>query len=85
MLPGIILAVLIVAAGYEISSQWKFIKILFNPIKNNNQNSDGSYFAAVTDINLRATPSPKAPKVGLVPKGSVVKIVSTTKTEIGAR
>lgn len=76
----ITLVVLIVTAGYEISSQWDFIKNLLNPTKKNNQNNDGSYFTAETDINLRANPSGKAAKVGLVPKDSVVKIVSTAKS-----
>ncbi|HLM60055.1 MAG TPA: serine/threonine protein kinase [Pyrinomonadaceae bacterium] len=80
ILLAIALTVLIVIAGYEISSQWNFIKNLLNPTKNNNQNNDGSHFTAVTDINLRANPSGKSLKVGLVPKDSVVKIVSINKS-----
>lgn len=80
ILLAIALTVLIVIAGYETSSQWSFIKNLLSPTKNNNQNNDGSHFTAVTDINLRAKPSGKAQKVGLVPKDSVVKVVSTNKS-----
>lgn len=75
----IALTALIATAGFEIVSHWNFFENFLRPAAGNTKTGDGNYFTAVTDINLRENSSGKASKVGLVPKGSVVKIVSESK------
>ena len=70
---------LIATAGSEIISNWNFFENILRFAAGNAKTGDGNYFTAVTDINLRENSSGKSAKVGLVPKGSVVKIIAESK------
>jgi len=79
ILQVIILTTLLATAGFEIVNHWNFLENFLRPAAGKAKTGDGNYFTAVTDINLRENSSGKSAKVGMVPKGSVVKIVSESK------